>query len=114
MPASLPVIPGGSLIEKRVNSCSESALKRRRLKGLYLPATLLRVPAIRPGLKGGRPPVGQGPLSGPGMIWKAEVGVIGAAPEEGVSPAFTSWVRQAAGVAKGERVPSLKCRVKEE
>ena len=32
-PASLPITPGGSLIEKLVNSCSPSLRVRRRLKG---------------------------------------------------------------------------------
>src|SRR5690349_14920551 len=67
-PASLPVIPGGSLIEKWVISCSLSFLVRRTLKGLKRPAALLMLPAIRPGLKGGRPPVGQAPPSGPLVI----------------------------------------------
>ncbi len=83
MPASLPTMPGGSLIEKWVISCSASVLNSLRLKGEKLPARLLIVPAIRPGLKGGRPPLGQGPAFGPLMIWKAEVVVTGGAPDHG-------------------------------
>ena len=79
----MAVIPGGSLIEKWVISCSESLRKRRMLKGENLPAALLMLPAVRPGWKGGRSPLGQGWDSGPLMIWKAEEVWTGAPPAQG-------------------------------
>src|SRR5262249_31375072 len=70
MPASLPVIPGGSLIEKWVNSCSPSSRVNLTLKGLKRPAALVMVPASRPGWKGGVCPEGQAPPSTPCSIVK--------------------------------------------
>jgi hypothetical protein len=115
-PASLPTTPGGSLIEKRVNSCSESVLKRRTLKGEKRPAALLMLPAIRPGLKGGRPPEGQAPPSGPLSIWKEPVVSIASASleaENGVNLAVVLYSPQAGGVASGALAPSRKCSLKE-
>src|ERR1700760_1863431 len=112
MPASFAVIPGGSLIEKRVNSCSLSVLKRRTLKGEKRPAALLIEPAIRPGRKGGRPPEGQGPPAGPAVIWKLAVSSVASASEEaenGVSLAVVTYSPQACGVASGALAPSRKC-----
>ena len=71
MPASLPTIPGGSLIEKRVNSCSPSCRVRRTLNGEYLPAALLIAPASSPGWKGGVLPLGQGPPPTPLVTWNS-------------------------------------------
>src|ERR1700760_3739268 len=117
MPASLAVIPGGSLIEKRVNSCSLSVLNNLTLKGLKRPAALLMLPAVRPGRKGGSPPPGQGPPLGPPSIWKEAVLSIGVAPgaaEKGVNWALVTYSPQACGVANGALAPSLKCSSKVE
>src|ERR1700709_1594360 len=101
MPASLPLTPGGSLIEKRVNSCSASERNNLTLKGEKRPAALLIEPAIRPGWKGGRPPPGQAPPSGPCSIWKEPSVSIASASllaENGVNLAVVLYSPQDCGV----------------
>ncbi len=105
-------MPGGSLIEKWVISCSPSLRVRWMLNGEKRPAALLIEPASRPGWKGGVPPAGQGPELGPEMIVNAEVVVIGLVPYRGVRTAVAAYSPQSGGLANGDRVPSRKCRVK--
>src|ERR1700710_223554 len=115
-PASLATMPGGSLIEKRLISCSASVLNNLTLKGENLPAALLIEPAIRPGWKGGRPPEGQAPPSGPCSIWKEPVLSIASASllaEKGVNFATVLYSPQEDGVANGALAPSRKCSLKE-
>src|SRR4249920_480136 len=122
MPASLPTTPGGSLIEKWVISCSASERNSLTLKGEKCPAALLVEPAIRPGLKGGKPPEGQAPPSAPRSIvvvavrWtiSSGAGLFGSWADQGVNFAVVVKVPQAGGVTRGARPPSRKCSLKDE
>ena len=58
--------------------------------------------------------MGQGPPSGPEMIWKAEVGRhAGPRPDQGVELGFgRRGCRRSGGVARGARAPSRKWSLK--